>query len=211
LHFSQLHPPQQLERAQRNFIDIINQGQGQLLDTLICHQQGYKIPVDITGSVVEYEDQRIVIGSFRDITEQKQAIAERNRFLYIIEASFNEIYIFDVERLQLQFVNLGAIRNLGYSQETLLKMNFFNLAPSFDQASFSELLMPLRQHQQNHLVYETEHQRADQTCYLWKFISNALIIKMINFSSPLVRISAIAKKQSRKFKKPSNRSENWPN
>lgn len=165
LHFSQLHPPQESERTQRQFIDIISQGQGQLLDTLICHQQGYTIPVDITGSVVEYEDQRIVIGSFRDITEQKQAIAERNRFLYIIEASFNEIYIFDVARLQLQFVNLGAVRNLGYSKETLLKMSFFNLAPSFDQASFSELLMPLGQHQQNHLVYETEHQRADQTCY----------------------------------------------
>ena len=50
---------------------------------------------------------------------RERAEAESTRLLAVLEASLNEIYMFDAQTLRFQYVNAGARRDLGYSEPAL--------------------------------------------------------------------------------------------
>jgi signal transduction histidine kinase len=60
-----------LERTFTAFKEAVQSGSGSLNDTKVVRKDGKTVPVDITGSVIQYGDQRVVQGFFRDITERK--------------------------------------------------------------------------------------------------------------------------------------------
>jgi len=70
LHFSQLHPPEELDRIIKTFESIIEQKQLWLLDTRILRADGSEIPVDISGSLITVGETQIVQGIFRDISDR---------------------------------------------------------------------------------------------------------------------------------------------
>jgi PAS domain S-box-containing protein len=70
---SELHPEEELEKTITAFKEAVQSGSGSLNDTKILRKDGKTVPVDITGSVIQYGDQRVVQGFFRDITERKLA------------------------------------------------------------------------------------------------------------------------------------------
>jgi PAS domain S-box-containing protein len=122
-----------------------------------------------------YSDQGELLcleGFVTDVTERKQAeiklqkeIDQRHQLLRILDASLNEIYIFDAKTLKFQYVNQGAWRNLGYSLELLEQMTPLDLNPKFTSAQFWQLLDPLLQKQEKILIFETVHQRRDGSLY----------------------------------------------
>jgi PAS domain S-box-containing protein len=73
MHVSELHPQEVLERTTTAFEEAVQRGSGSLNDTKILRKDGKTVPVDITGSVIQYGDQKVVQGFFRDITERKLA------------------------------------------------------------------------------------------------------------------------------------------
>ena len=73
MHVSELHPEEELERTITAFTEAVQSGSGSLNDTKILRKDGKTVPVDITGSVIQYGDQKVVQGFFRDITERKLA------------------------------------------------------------------------------------------------------------------------------------------
>ena len=68
---AELHPKEVLERTFTAFKEAVQSGSGSLNDTKVVRKDGKTVPVDITGSVIQYGDQRVVQGFFRDITERK--------------------------------------------------------------------------------------------------------------------------------------------
>ncbi|MBM3128565.1 MAG: PAS domain S-box protein [Chloroflexi bacterium] len=68
----QIYPVAELPRALSVFEEMIATGSGILRDGLILRQDGTTVPVEITGSRIEYSDGQIVQSIFRDITAQKQ-------------------------------------------------------------------------------------------------------------------------------------------
>ncbi|MCQ3939134.1 MAG: hypothetical protein DPW18_19125 [Chloroflexi bacterium] len=105
------------------------------------------------------------VGVLQDITERKQAKMARERLLNVLEASLNEIYIFDPDSLKFEYANSGALRNLGYSFEELRAMNPVDLKPEFTEASFRETIAPLLRGEKPILNFETTHRRADASLY----------------------------------------------
>ncbi|MBE7433014.1 MAG: PAS domain S-box protein [Anaerolineales bacterium] len=101
----------------------------------------------------------------RDITERKKAEMARERLLNVLEASLNEIYIFDPDSLKFEYANRGALRNLGYSLEELKTMSPVDLKPEFTEESFRESIAPLLQGVKPILNFETVHRRADGSLY----------------------------------------------
>ena len=106
-----------------------------------------------------------MIGVNQDISERKQAEAERTRLLDVLEASLNEIYLFNGDTLKFEYVNQGALQNVGYSLQQLQQMTLLDIEPRLSAADFDLLLAPLRQGDSPKINFETVHQRADGTCY----------------------------------------------
>lgn len=128
-----------------------------------------------------------IIVNYRDITERRQAEEKSMQFLDVLEASLNEIYIFDSQTLKFEYVNEGARRNLGYSLEQILALAPFDIKPEFTEAAFRKMVEPLLLHEREKLVFQTSHRRADGTLYpvevhlqLVEHENHALFLALIN-------------------------------
>lgn len=102
---------------------------------------------------------------FMDISDRKRGEAERERFYNMLNASVNEIYIFDAGTLRFQFVSEGARRNLGYTMDTLRNMTPLDLKPEMNAEGLAKLLAPLRTGERERVDFQTLHQRADGSRY----------------------------------------------
>jgi PAS domain S-box-containing protein len=72
MNYTQIHPMHELERTIEAFNNIVKNGHVLLQDGRVLRKDEKEVPVDITGTVIEYAGQKVVQGSFRDITEQKK-------------------------------------------------------------------------------------------------------------------------------------------
>ena len=83
----------------------------------------------------------------------------------ILESSYNEIYIFRADTLNFTQVSKGALNNLGYTMEEMRSLTPVDLKPEIDTAIFQTLIEPLLDGEKDVIVFETLHQRKDQSCY----------------------------------------------
>jgi PAS domain S-box-containing protein len=72
-HFSRFIPEKDLERTIAAFEDLIHEGGGALSDVDLLKKDGTTVPVDITGSIIQFAGKKVVQSIFRDITERKRA------------------------------------------------------------------------------------------------------------------------------------------
>ena len=130
-------------------------------------KDGRLIDVAVTASPIRDSDGKVIGVSkvARDITARKIAEASANQLLSVLEASLNEIYIFDAETLRFDYVNESARRNLGFSMETMRGQTPLDFKPEFTAESFAALVAPLRSHERPKIIFETVHQRADGSIY----------------------------------------------
>jgi PAS domain S-box-containing protein len=101
----------------------------------------------------------------RDVSERVRAEREQKKLLDIIENSLNEIYLFDAVTLKFEYVNQGALRNIGYTLEELKELTPLAIKPKYSEAEFSELIKPLIRGEQDKLVFITVHKRKDGSEY----------------------------------------------
>lgn len=97
--------------------------------------------------------------------EKNRANIENSKFLHILQQSLNEIYIINAHTLALEYVNAGALRNLGYTPSEITALRLPDIQPEFTADSFKELLDPIESPSQQKRVYETLHCRKDNTWY----------------------------------------------
>jgi len=105
------------------------------------------------------------ITTIRDITDLKRLETERFRLLDIIEESLNEIYIFDSETLRFEYVNKGALKNIGYSLDEMQALTPVDIKPLYNENQFRTFVNPLITGQKKTLVFETIHKRKNGTQY----------------------------------------------
>ncbi len=106
-----------------------------------------------------------MIGTHIDITARRHEEAERARLWDILEASLNEIYMFDIDTLRFSFVNGGAQRNLGYEMAALQAMTPLDIKPEYTEQSFRQIIGPLLRREVERHIFQTVHRRADSTLY----------------------------------------------
>jgi PAS domain S-box-containing protein len=97
--------------------------------------------------------------------EPKQDDMLHSRLYAILEQSLNEIYVFDTQTLRFSYVNRFAQRNLGYSADELAEMTPLQITPEFDEVFFRGMADSLLKGQNENLVFETQHLRANGTLY----------------------------------------------
>lgn len=100
-----------------------------------------------------------------DITERQRAETDRQQLSSMLEKSLNEIYIFDLKSLKFDYVNQGALLNLGYTLEQMRDMTPVDIKPELDARQFETLVKPLRSGEKEKLLFHTVHRRADGSDY----------------------------------------------
>jgi PAS domain S-box-containing protein len=100
-----------------------------------------------------------------NITARRAAEEQKLRFANILEASLNEIYVFDAETLLFKYVNYGALNNLGYSLTNIKNLKLPDIQPDFSSAAFGVLIYPLTTHEKSEVIYESRNQRIDGSYY----------------------------------------------
>jgi len=83
----------------------------------------------------------------------------------ILEASPNEVYIFDGKTLQIEYANPRAIKNTGYLLEELEQMTAVDLKPQLTEEDITQLVAPLINGEETQINFETIHRRADGSTY----------------------------------------------
>jgi PAS domain S-box-containing protein len=107
-------------------------------------KDGRVFPVEITANFFEYDGARYFMSLVRDISERKQAEAERRRV-----AEQRDVLEFAMERVhegaflirndgRFEYVNAEAARSLGYSREELLRLGVPDIDPDFPPERFAE-------------------------------------------------------------------------
>ena len=109
----------ELEKSEHRDISI-----SRTLQLELKRKDGTTVWTEVRFSFIRDEDQRPVgiLGVTRDITERKLVETTQNRLLHILEANLNEIYVFDSESLAFEYVNRGALINLGYTLEDMRRI-----------------------------------------------------------------------------------------
>lgn len=100
-----------------------------------------------------------------DITSRKAAQEEKNSLMATIENSLNEIYIFDSETLLFNYVNNGALINLGYSEQEIKLLTPIDLKSGLSEADFRQLSDPLILKEKEKVVFMADHERKDGSAY----------------------------------------------
>lgn len=126
---------------------------------------GEEFPIEAAVSRSGAPPEGLTTVILRDVTERMRAEAERERLLRVIEASLNEIYLFDPGTLRFRYANPAALRNLGYGAEEMRALTPVDLKPEFDVVSFRTLIAPLLHGERDRIVFQTDHQRADGSRY----------------------------------------------
>jgi PAS domain S-box-containing protein len=149
-------------------LDKVRRGQVVLpYESLRRRKDGQLINVSLTVSPIKDSTGRIIGASkiARDVTALKRADAERARLASVLEKSLNEIYIFNIDDLRFQYVNEGALRNLGYTMDAMREMTPLDLKPEFTRAGFLEVTQPLLSGAKEKIIFHTVHRRADHSVY----------------------------------------------
>ena len=103
---TELHPEEELEKTLIAFKEAVQTGSGSLNDVKILRKNGKTVPVDITGSVIQYGDQKVVQGFFRDITERKRTEEVLKNIAEGVSSSTGEIFFQSLVRQLAQMLEV---------------------------------------------------------------------------------------------------------
>ncbi len=103
MHQQNLHPAQRRDYSnntfKRHIQESLDSGKTSLIENVFIRPDGTQIPVEILAQVIMLKDQRVLMGTFRDVSERKHAEAI---FRDIIEKSPLSIQILDMDGYTLQ-------------------------------------------------------------------------------------------------------------
>lgn len=122
-------------------------------------------PVELWVQTLNFDQSGGLVVIVRDVTERQLGENLASRLGRLLDASAEEVYIFDAQTLALLEVNRGAQRNLGFRNEALLRMTPLDISADLDEAVFRQYLQQLREGDQDSVVYRCQHRRGNGERY----------------------------------------------
>jgi PAS domain S-box-containing protein len=114
------------------------------IELVARRHDGEEFRAEISLSPLLVGAELYVVAAVRDITHRVAAEARTRRIQELLDSTRDGIYISDAETLRFTYVNQGAVDQVGYSRESLMRMSMLHVAPEFDEAGWRALLEPLK-------------------------------------------------------------------
>ncbi len=137
----------------------------------VRHRSGHWVWLLSRGNVVERDPAGKPLrmtGTHMDVTERRRAAAlietrdaELRDFKHMLDETLDCVFILDAQSLRFTYVNEGAIRLIGYSEEELLQMTPPDLLWDTTPAQYRERTRPLVEGKQPSQLIETTHRHKD--------------------------------------------------
>ena len=157
------------KRAEDPVARVLREGRvvGLANHTLLLSKDGRRIPIADSGAPIRDEGGATagVVLVFRDQTSERAAQRERHLLSAVLRGSREEVYLFDAEDLRFRFVSDGALRNLGYTADEVLRLTPLHLKPEITKEHFAALTDLLRRGESDLVRFETVHRRKDGSLY----------------------------------------------
>ncbi|GBE58333.1 blue-light-activated protein [bacterium BMS3Abin01] len=137
MHQSQLHPAEMDDCSQQVFQqhirESIENGKVAPTECEVIRSDGVRVPVEITAQMIYHQGKPVFQGTFRDITERKQAEdairASEMRYRELFEQATDGIFVIDADTSEIIDVNTFALDRLGYSKEEMIGMKVTEINP----------------------------------------------------------------------------------
>ena len=136
-HFSEFLPPEELGKAARAFFSTYAEGTGMVNDLSLLRKDSTILPIDVSGSIVEIEGQKVLQAIARDVTERKQT----EEVLYTIVEKisgktgldfFRSMVTYLAKILQMDFTFVGELTEDGGSIRTIAVYRDGRIADNFE-------------------------------------------------------------------------------
>ncbi|MBS7615359.1 PAS domain S-box protein, partial [Candidatus Bathyarchaeota archaeon] len=143
-HQSILHPPQSIEdKFSRTFQLHRTEKEGQILEDRVVTKDGEIKEVSIKANVLELEKRKVVMGIFRDITEQKrieEELVQERDFLQALMDNIPDTIYFKDKDSKFTKVNRAQATVLGVSdpKEAIGKTDFDFFTPEHARDAFED-------------------------------------------------------------------------
>lgn len=120
-----------LQRAKDALVDVIASGNTDSFECSFVDGHGKIKNLMLNAKVIFDEDNTPIklIGTTQDVTKLKQLEKKAKTLSTIMQNTQIGIYIIDSSSLKYLYVNDGACKSLGYTNEELLGMNAFDINP----------------------------------------------------------------------------------
>ncbi|WP_150496561.1 bifunctional diguanylate cyclase/phosphodiesterase [Roseibium aquae] len=122
------------------------------------HVRGYVL-ADDKGNATK------IFGTSHDITDWHRARQQSQLLAGILEASMNEVYLFDASTFFFEYANTCGRENLGYTMEELMTRAPWDISPQHTESTFRQMLAPLLRGEVGVLNFESVQIRKDGTEY----------------------------------------------
>jgi PAS domain S-box-containing protein len=104
---------------------------------------GALFPVEISLSPLRLGDEVFAVAAVRDISDRIESEDRLRRILQTLDSTDDGMFMFDAETLRFAFVNAGAVRLAGYSEQELLGMTPMHLNPYGSEGEYRSLVESL--------------------------------------------------------------------
>ncbi len=124
---------------------------------------GTEFPVEIGLSPLETSGGLRIVAVVRDVTERLTGEREQREVREALDLTRDALLILDAETLRFTYANDGASKQVGYTQDELLRMTMLHITPELTEREVRDLLGPLERGERVSLVFSTVHRHRDGT------------------------------------------------
>ena len=146
-------------------MQALQDGKIKSIEVKVRRMDGVIITVLLSGKMIFNEEGHAVklIGTTLDISEQVKLRNKNKELADIIEHSFTEIYIINVETYKYLYINKEALSKLGYTRDEMKEMTLLDINEELPLQKIEFLKKELIQN--GSIINKTVHTKKDGTKY----------------------------------------------